>query len=49
MARLQESCPVYEDSNDKGDMESLGEYIRNLSCYEDKQSLDTENPVIDAL
>ena len=35
---------------DKGDMESLGEYIRNLSCYEDRANvLDTENPVIDAL
>lgn len=35
---------------DKGDMESLGEYIRNLSCYEEKADvLDTGNPVIDAL
>jgi sensor histidine kinase YesM len=36
--------------NDKGDMESLGEYIRNLSCYEERANvLDTGNPVIDAL
>ncbi len=35
---------------DKGDMESLGEYIRNLSCYEERANvLDTGNPVIDAL
>lgn len=35
---------------DKGDMKSLGEYIRNLSCYEERATvLDTGNPVIDAL
>jgi len=35
---------------DKGDMETLGEYIRNLTDYEERANvLDTGNPVIDAL
>lgn len=35
---------------EKGDMESLGKYIRDLSYYEEKANvLDTGNPVIDAL
>jgi len=35
---------------DKGDIESLGKYIKNLSYYEEKLNvLDTGNPVIDAI